>query len=702
MKRTISFILLLCMLLAMPSCAEEDMSASEEHSVVFRDETITGFSDEISHTQPEAFPAEHGGKVVEQTLLDNGMILQEEILAENASIDHWCNILSSSGEYRYSVMPTVDLGYDLNSSNLFAGDIFCLTDALFFDDQLILSSPAGICSYDTSGKIQWMTPKTTAVDMLRFEDRILLLSEENNAQVLQWMSPADGVLSNPITLTGAFAAFSALGEGDVLLYGADGNLYAGNDTGLYQIKFTGKSSNEAEISLILDWMQSRISTTEICILSVLDSQTVEIMSEPSDQETAFTRYTMIPAAEVPVLEDVTLALFSNAQDYQLPIFEYNRANTDYRIVLDDYTVYDDMEQRTLLFNAELAAGNVPDMVLMYQYDNYSTTISTYERAHIFTDLTPLLQADSDFRYDELLSYITEPFKLDGSQYLFPLKLGVRCYFGFSEFFDGPVTVDEYLDICEREKRAPFRTLSLIEATLDDYYDEQTAVCTFNDGTLAAQINRAATMRSNTLDNPLTSLHLSYTTLFYYAKKLTEAAEGSTLVPVGTPNAERALCMGDVFGEYFAIAEQSVHKDFAVDFLQYMMELSTLNTSSTDNMQSDRYYSPPLGTTFYKGDIDAQLAMFEGKTLVVNGALVAVYDDGDPEIATADGYALKLTRELADDFGTFLDSITRRVNSASPVARIFSDEYWSMQERPIEAILDSVQSKASIYLAENLD
>lgn len=83
-------------------------------------------------------------------------------------------------------------------------------------------------------------------------------------------------------------------------------------------------------------------------------------------------------------------------------------------------------------------------------------------------------------------------------------------------------------------------------------------------------------------------------------------------------------------------------------------------------------------------------------------LYSVYDDDDPALSEAKGFHLQLTKADADSMVSFLDSITQRVNNASPVQKIFWEEYWAMDDRPIETMLDYVQSKVSIYLSEQLD
>lgn len=104
-----------------------------------------------------------------------------------------------------------------------------------------------------------------------------------------------------------------------------------------------------------------------------------------------------------------------------------------------------------------------------------------------------------------------------------------------------------------------------------------------------------------------------------------------------------------------------------------------------------------GYTFYREDIDNQLAAYDGKTIIVNGRSTKILDDeqavGEP------GVHFKLTREDADAFCAMLDSIERRVDDNTPAATIFWEEYWADPQKSFDEFLKIVQSKISIYLSE---
>ncbi len=700
MKRILPLLLaLLC--LPLISCTKEP-EESPERSLVFEGKALENH--EVPQPVPD-FPAAHGGTAVSHSLLENGSVMQEEIAVSGAvQTGFLCNVLDADGNLLLSLKPADDLKLDLSAYNVAAGDTFALRDAMSDSEGYIVVTTGGLCAYDTSGTLRWTIEDAYTRDVILYEDNLLLLCS-GTEETLYTVDPADGAREK-IILDGEMQnLFGSVGDGDILFTGQDSALYTANDTGLYRITLTEKKQSlTAHTEQIAEWMSSGILSSAILSLTVENENSLLLnLHDILSGEDVFMQYTAVPPGQEPDVEYLVLALLNTRDDYNLPIFEFNQQTETVQVLLRDYSVYEE-DRRYLIFNADMAAGNVPDMVVMWQNGNTDTPISTYERADIFTDLTALLKADADFNYDGLLNYITKPYQWNnGEQYLFPIKPQLFCKLGSRELFDGPVTMDEYLDLCEAGGYAASAHLNLFASTMDDHYDELTAACTFNDGTLAAQMMRADTMKTNPNTMPSEWLSLPYPYLYEYAERMMEHT--GTMIPVGLPNADRALNIEDAGTEFFAVMDASENKAAAVDFLSFLMEKNTPGTELAEPEYAEygvRYISPPWGYTYYRDDIYAQLAGYEGKTLVVNGTFVSLYDDGDPELKTADGIPLKLTQEHADTFCALLDGITRRVNEGSPVQRIFWEEFRAMEGRPVETMLDMIQSRVSIYLAEKLD
>jgi len=648
-----------------------------------------------------------GARVSEVFRLENGERIVFETNYSDTDADAWA-VLRGADEVIFSAAPAADLGHEVRTGNLMAGDnVFAVTDAVSVtvgtDTRYVLLTTEGLCAYTADGVLCWTIHDRNTFDIVVSREMLLLLTCDENGQVLYRIDAADGT-KTAIPYPDIAADFCALGdrETDVLITGGGHDLYASNISGLYALDFSEENgAMTAAVTPIINWTQSGLIPNAIHDICVVDAETVFLVTDDlsgAGGGNVLARYTMVPTDEIPEKQELVLALFQTRTSYQLPVFYFNRASDTHRIVIRDYTMYEG-EERMLHFNADIASGDVPDMVIMFENaSGANTMISTYERSGLFADLTPILQATPEFRYDELLSYITEPYKLGGKQYLFPLTPEANAYFGSPELFDGPVTVDEYLDICEENGLASFGGMSLFGAAIDDHYDEETAVCTFDDGTLQAQMERSEQLKQNTGVQPLKMLHMSYPTLWHYVKALHDA--GEPLVPVGAPNAQRTMTADYMLSELFAITTTCRDTAAAAAFLQMLMERQYVQPIDMQEVSMrGGYFSGVFGYTFYAEQITEQLAQFDGKTVVADNGQFYLYENGDPALETVAGVRVTITEEDAAAYTAYLNSIQRRVNQNSPAQDLFWNEYWSMRDRPTEELLRIVQSKISIYLSE---
>lgn len=644
---------------------------------------------------------------------DSGRCLQYEARYTEEEACGWAFvILPHDSIPQLTLNPAADLGYDLKYDNPRAGEIFRVTDALFVPGtdfgRYVLLTSEGLCCYDEGGTLLWSERGNLTHDIILLENTVLAVRQKADEQTLHILNTDDGSRSDAIPITGEKTVFSPMGENDMLFSGGGHDLYTANESGIYALDLSDDGS-AACCTKMMDFALSDVLPDSVLGIAVTDADTVYLALEDvtgSYGGARLWRYIEVPTESLPQKTELVIALFPMRSSYQLPIYHFNREHEDVRIVVRDYSVYEDEEERMMRFNTDIMAGDIPDMVILWQNANYSTEVSTYERSGLFADLTPILSADPDFDYGGLLSYVTAPYtRYDGGQYIFPLQPGASTYFADPAVVSQPMTVDAYLDLYESLGAKPMQGYSLIASAVDDYYSEETAVCSFDDGRLEALLTRAEGMAENTGDNPLAYLHLPYPTLWYYVTKMQEAlgsvlGDEPPLVPVGVPNQACALCVDWQTCEYFAITTACQDAAAAVDFLQMLMDANKVHNTPLDQLYWNRF-SGGVGQTYYAQDVMDELAFYEGKTLVYEDNAYFIYADDDPALADAAGTHFKITEGTADAFVSYLNSVTRRVNYGSPAATIFHEEYRTMADRPIADRLKIIQSKVSIYLSEQM-
>lgn len=688
--------------------------------------SAAGYEEEPTETASAEFAPLHDGARVIRTYPTDGGTLVYETLYTDYEAGCWVHLYDKKANLVFTVTPADPFGYELSRDiNNMVGDVFTVMNVVTVpaapgagEDapaRYGILTTEGFVVYDSTGTLSFKIDNgNTPTAIIETAAGLLYLSENRQGQQKLCVVDTDaGKLGAEITLPEELA--STAGTVSTKLLAGDGyDLYAYNGRGLFGLRFTDAALNMTH-TLVIDWSLSDIAPSDLRAVCMIDAETAAVvMREISVKaESTLALLHMVPKDEIVQKKEIVLAKLDDDYYLQYAIRDFNKASDTHRVVIRDYTQYD-REKMKLVFDADIAAGNIPDLVLLGTYSSmFDTLASTYERSGLFADLTPLLQADADFNYDGLLGYITKPYMLNGAQYLFPITPTQHMFFGHAEDFGegGGMTADEFLTVVESwsedtvlaQNSNAWRFVS--GAAVHECYDETTAVCTFNDGTLSALYARANAIPYNRdlLDQSigekelfrtgairLYESHGGYNNLFDYVKAMYELGDA---VPVGVPNADGVLCMGDaILSNYLAITETSDEKAACVELLQMLIDEKRGRTF--DMLLNS------AGSTFYREDIEQQLAFYDGITVVINGRSLSPVSD--EEAVGQPGIHIKLTEEDAAAYTAYLDSISLRVNNNTQAASIFWEEYYADLEKPFEERLEIIQSKVSIYLSEQLD
>lgn len=186
--------------------------------------------------------------------------------------------------------------------------------------------------------------------------------------------------------------------------GLDGRVYFFHDRSLYS-----QAPEEGGARRELDWMDVDIPHTLVQSLLVLEDGTV-LLSLQGHQMAVLT-----PLAEPPAAPQqqqlLTLATVGHSAALEEIVAQFNRAHTDYRIVIDDYARYDTAEDPVGGFRrleADLLAGTGPDIV-----DMSGLNPALLGDARALRDLTTWI--DTDAFVPEVLAALDQ----DGALYMLP-------------------------------------------------------------------------------------------------------------------------------------------------------------------------------------------------------------------------------------------------------------------------------------------
>ncbi len=566
---------------------------------------------------------------------------------------------------------------------------------------LVLTSK-GLCAFDRTGTLLWkLDTKENPTALLDTSYGILYLYGRQNEQVLCPVNPANGELGDPIELppelTGAHTKF---------LTGAGYDLYASTNTALLGVNFVFDKDGNAvcQTETVIDWAMSELTPTELADFCIANPDTIAVRQSPAVdrfKETHLLLLTHIPPEEVVEKEIITLAMLDQCWIMPRLVTAFNKTSDTHRIVIKDYTIYE-TERRKTFFDAEMAAGSVPDMVFLADYWDQSLSES-YTQAGLFADLVPLLEADETFPTEDLLGQVTKPYRDEaGAQYVFPLHPRYETMWADPALFDGPPTVAEVVEAAKslsspgllmgRERELYFY---LVEGLFNQLTDLEAGTCHFDDGTLAAILPWLNTLQSTDVETTEPLIHTLESRHSGLVSWVLEREKyGGSRIPIGWPGDGETLYADSQLGIFFGITATSQHKALCVDFLEVLL-------ANAQETYTNAFY--------FREQVYDALAAYADKTILLTAS--GTYTVPDERLEDADymakypGYSpdgsrrIKLTQADAEAFIAFLDDIDAVLPTSTELYWIYREEVFGSENRSPEEVAAAIQSRASIYLAE---
>ncbi len=590
---------------------------------------------------------------------------------------------------------------------------------------LCVLTSEGLAAYTLDGQLTWILTKGTPTAMMVIAqaastmyssgssdpdallDTLLLLCEERGTQTLYVVDTIKGTYGDPVSLP---ASLTENVSGVRMLTGAGYDLYVKNSRGFFGLTLrTTEGVMGAEAVLLCDWALSELAPSDIMALAVIDADHFLIASHDAQADEDFStlyRYVYIRPQDVKHKEEIILAKLCNDFNLQFAVRAFNRSSDTHRIVIRDYTDISDPETRKLRLDTDIAAGAIPDLYLFPGGQegifSYEKMLSDYENAGVFCDLTALFSSHTDFAQKELLSVVTKPFQnTEGEQYRFPLAYTIGAYVGHAPDFpaiptlaDMCAVLNDLPDGVYADKNYAILRRDLIDAALAASYDEETAACSFTDGSMEALLSALAQWENAPMfpenDAPLKDLfkngklcllRTTFDSPLAYRNLSMEL--GDDAVIIGAPNDEGTFRAVLDVRTYLSVSAVSAHPTEVLDFLSIYF---SVNAAAT------------VGKAYFtQADIDAYYDEYADQTFIENGEKSGVVYD-----SVADNYPgihYKLTREDCAAYADFLSSISRRVYVNPAISDIFWEEYGAQGDKSLAEMLSVVQSRCEIYLSE---
>lgn len=501
-------------------------------------------------------------------------------------------------------------------------------------------------------------------------------------------------------------------------YFADGyDVYSKDDTGIW-----GYKAAEDKKTLVLSWINSDVFFNNVRALSVIDADTVVFVgTNPLTDEYELAFFRRVPPDQVTPKYTINLAMINNGDIYSLMkgIVDFNRKNSEYRVVVNDYSQYNTAEDYNLgatTLNADIAAGRVPDILIC----GYGIPVESYEEKGVFADLYEFMDREgAALTRDDLLDAAKGPFERDGHLYRFVTSLtlmtmtgktanvGGKAGWSVAEFIEYAKSLPEGVSLLNGMTRSSMLQ-TITTAGISEFVDKETNTCSFDSQDFIDLLNYCATL-PETYD-----WNADYNNNDYYLKyRADEVMLNSEYISsfddylngsfaFGFEPATRVGYPGDALGNgtvlqantAYAIGAKSAVKDGAWDFITY---LATDVAEADLDMRGGRGI-PTVKSLFEKS---AEFAKQQYYYFTFSGGWMSGNQPITDDQKREDGLEGKIDDALVAEVKALIDGAKLVYSQDDKLNEIIWNETESFfaGEKTAEETAKVIQSSAQIYLTE---
>ena len=637
----------------------------------------------------ETFLLSDGSKIVSQWIWENnvldGMIIQKYSANNKLVFENTVDSLFA-----------IDLKSQMTDYAIMSGDFFQIINAVQTSDGTIyLASQKKLVALDENGvklfDIQ-ISGEVTNLAALTDDSVIVKYGDTRGNVYIKYVDAETQKLGEEIVLPDIVDM-----RNSQIILGPGYDLYIKNFEGLFGYNIGG------EPILVIDWHKSNTIATGMQMFIVITPEKfVYTAMSFLTYETELVLLDMIPKDELKERTPITLAQLSYYQMLDYYILYFNRENPDYRIEVIDYSKYnteDDRERGVMIFNAEIAAGNIPDIVMWGDYNGFP--IQSYKEKGLFRDLYQLMGKDIDL----LMPFAYKPFEDNGKLYQFLTSISFETYAGKKSFFPKtPMTPMEMINYEnslreDQHLRDSMWNTWFSARTILDFVDNENHKVYFDSDEFIAILGHNTGKTPPEHDPDDRYAHYRNDTILLYRMNMYNFddymylkfyfREDITFVGYPTLSDNGAIVRPDIS---FGITEKSKHAEMAWQFLKRTL---------ADEIQypvSAQRYSNARSFPITVSAMDKYIDNILNRVYVFFGRGHASYLKPMPEDAQQ-GYEIEITREEIDYILDYMAS-AKAVNSED-----FNFLYWQIifeelqSGKTPEEIAKVIQSRASIYINE---
>lgn len=486
---------------------------------------------------------------------------------------------------------------------------------------------------------------------------------------------------------------------------ADEQIFIAQDESVYEYDLASK-----RLEKLFDYDDVGLAHGEIsntCKLIATAQDEFYVIKKTAETEEGKRTYDWLKITrsdEVPQKEILTIAVAEESSWLKEAVTAFNKSSDQYKVVVKVYET-DGVNKTSDLLQAEIAAGNVPDMIAVGAID-----MDAMLHKGLLHDLSDLLERDPDLSKNDFVGRALEIYKRNDKLYAIPQCVFITALTGKQKMLEGRESWDmqefkEFINGLPNEETV-FWGISrsqmlqfVMEQHLFSFVDWESRTCSFESEEFKELLEF---IRVFSDENPnmeddmalLTDLLRTDEIVLYpgvicntFDYQFLKALWGEEIAYIGFPSAEgTGIRLGDIADAY-AIMEGSAHKEEMWQIIKYMVMNQRLAQSGLPAYQ-------PLFDKACENAMEKKMVQSGDDTLTeeprldmeLSGIKITIY------AATAEEVAL--IRHLLEK--------AEPVKMSSPVImNIIQEEVWGYfyGQKSVDDVARVIQNKVSLYLSE---
>lgn len=468
---------------------------------------------------------------------------------------------------------------------------------------------------------------------------------------------------------------------------------------LYRYDLTTQTAEQ-----VLNWLDCDVNSNYIRSFGVVNDGRIVVLnySYGSGGGYELVMLSAVDASEVTEKTVLTFGTLSLDYDIREEIIKFNKTNDSYRIEVKDYSTSSgsgyDYQAGINAFNADLAAGNVPDLI---DLSSSSLNFSNYAGKGVFADLNTFLDNDSEISREDLMANPLKIYEVDGKQYAIPLTFGVFTLVGRTSVLHGKTgwTVQDVQEILAEQPEGTmfmanctrdFMMYVMVAYQLDHYIDWANGTCSFDGQEFIDVLNFIGTFPSDDemeyegvysqiQGGKVLVSEMSVDSVGWF-QAILAMFDNDDVTCIGYPTADGSNGSLLIANTPLAISASSKNQEGAWEFIRMLL---------SEEYQDTLSWNFPIR----QSSLDKMLAATMTEEYAGNGF---AWNDFEYETVPATQEQIDMLRELFDIAnGTSMSTDTAITDIISEEAAAFFSG-----QKTAEAVAEIIQSRVSIYVSEN--